>query len=95
MTSLPRFHVYLLWSAKTNQVYCGSTGNLRRRFKRHNASDNTGWTKRGQPWRLLAVRCFLDRQSALMAERAIKRVRGAKSDWIASLPRLRRLKTLS
>ena len=80
MRRLPRFHVYLLLSER-GEVYAGYTGNLRRRLREHNASSNTGWT-RGRQWRLLAVRCFLDRHSALLAERQLKRSKFDKRKWI-------------
>ena len=79
MRRLPRFYVYLLLSDR-GEVYAGYTGNLRRRFKEHNAADNTGWT-RGRRWHLLAVRCFLDRHSAMMVERQLKRSRYDKTNW--------------
>jgi len=63
------------------QVYCGYTANIRRRLKEHHAKNNTGWT-RGQRWHLLAVRCFLDRHSALIVERQIKRSKYDKDNWI-------------
>lgn len=80
MRRLPRFHVYLLLSDR-GEVYAGFTGNLRRRLREHNAPDNIGWT-RGRRWRLLAVRCFLDRHSAMMVERSLKRSKYDKRNWI-------------
>lgn len=38
--------------------------------RKHNAANNPGWT-RGRRWHLLAIRCFLDRHSALISERQI------------------------
>lgn len=72
MPRLPRFHLYLLLSDRS-EVYAGLTGDLRRRLREHNHPANTGWT-RGRRWRLLAVRCFLDRHSATLAERRLKRL---------------------
>jgi predicted GIY-YIG superfamily endonuclease len=80
MRRLPRFHVYLLLS-EHGEVYAGFTGNLRRRLKEHNAKDNKGWT-RDRRWRLLAVRCFLDRHSALLVERQLKRSKYDKRNWL-------------
>lgn len=77
---LPRFYCYLLLGEK-GQVYCGYTANIRRRLKEHNAPSNTGWTK-GQRWWLLTVRCFFDRDSALLYERRTKRGRWEKKHWI-------------
>lgn len=80
MTRLPRFHVYLLLSER-GEIYTGYTRDLRDRFKEHNSDDNAGWTK-GRRWRLLAVRCFLDKHSAILAERQLKRSRFDKDNWI-------------
>ena len=80
MPRLPRFHVYLLLSDR-GELYTGYTSNLRRRLREHNSEDNEGWT-RGRRWRLLAVRCFLDRHSARIVERSLKRSRYDKSNWV-------------
>ena len=86
MRHLPRFHVYLLWSPDDGTTYTGMTGDLRRRLREHNAPKNTGYT-RGRRWRLLAVRCFLDRHSALLVERQLKKSRYDKRNWIRRLER--------
>lgn len=78
---LPRFWVYLLLAREDGKVYAGYTGNLRQRFKRHNSPQNKGWTA-GQRWHLLAVKCFIDRDSAILFERQIKASRFDKSNWI-------------
>ena len=78
---LPRFWVYLLIAREDGQVYAGFTANLRRRFKEHNAADNKGWT-RGRRFHLLAVKCFFDRDSAILFERQIKRSKFDKPNWI-------------
>ena len=73
--------MYLIVAVENGEVYCGYTNNLRRRFRQHNPVENDGYT-RGKTWKLLAVRCFLDRYSALLAERQIKRSRYDKINWI-------------
>ncbi len=80
MPRLPRFYVYLLLSER-GEVYAGFTADIRRRLREHNAGTNTGWTG-GRRWHLLAVRCFLDRHSALMVERQLKRSRYDKRNWV-------------
>jgi len=90
MTRLPRFHVYLLLCRDDGSTYTGYTANLRRRFKEHNAQDNTGYT-RGRRWHLLAVKCFLDRDTALLFEKQLKRSKYDKRNWIKRLGRLRML----
>ena len=90
---LPRFVVYLLFSERTGQVYLGYTSNLRRRFRQHNAENNAGWTRRGRPWRLLAVRTFFDRDSAQLAEQRLKQSKYDKDNWIRALPRYKEFKS--
>ncbi|NRA56854.1 MAG: GIY-YIG nuclease family protein [Phycisphaerales bacterium] len=77
---LPRFYCYLLLSER-GEIYCGFTSNLRRRLREHNEPSNRGWT-RGRRWHLLAVKRFLDRDSALLYERWVKRRRWMKTAWI-------------
>ena len=87
---LPRFFVYLLLS-EHGEIYTGYTTSIRRRLGEHNASDNQGWT-RGRRWHLLAVRCFLDRHSALLVERQLKRSKYDKRNWLRrERPRLQEL----
>lgn len=93
MTRLPRFYVYLLIAREDGMIYTGYTSDLRRRFKQHNAAGNTGFT-RGRTWHLLAVKCFLDRDTALLFERSLKRGRHGqrlKKQWIKRIGRLRTL----
>jgi predicted GIY-YIG superfamily endonuclease len=88
---LPRFYVYLLLCRDDGTTYTGYTANLRRRFKEHNSPTNTGYT-RGRRWHLLAVTCFLDRDTALLFERRVKRSGTRKRAWIKRVRR--RLDTL-
>lgn len=87
---LPRFFVYLLLAREDRTVYAGMTADLRRRFRQHNAADNRGYTA-GRRWHLLAVKCFLDRDTALLFERKLKRSRYDKGNWIRRSGRLRTL----
>ncbi len=80
MNRLPRFYVYLLLSDR-GEIYTGYTGCIKRRLAEHNAPDNRGWT-RGRRWYLLSLRIFLDRHSALLVERQVKRSRYDKTNWI-------------
>lgn len=90
MTPLPRFTVYLLIAREDGTIYTGYTSQLRRRFKQHNAADNTGFT-RGKRWHLLAVRCFDDAAEAQDFEKQLKRSKYDKRNWIKRLGRLRTL----
>lgn len=80
MPRLKRYYCYLLLSER-GEVYCGFTPDIRRRFKEHNSSQNTGWT-RGRRWHLLAVKCFLDDRSALLFERWVKKRPSMRPNWI-------------
>lgn len=90
MTRLPRFWVYLLWCSDDGSLYTGFTGNLCRRFKEHNSPSNRGYTK-GKRWRLLAVKCFLDRNTALLFEKQLKTSKYDRRNWIKRLVRYRAL----
>lgn len=81
MTRLPRFYVYLLIAREDGMIYTGYTSNLQQRFKQHNATTNTGFT-RGRAWHLLAVKCFLDSDTALLFEQQLKRSKFDKRNWI-------------
>ena len=90
MRRLPRFTVYLLIAREDGRVYTGYTSDLRRRFKEHNSPSNEGYTA-GKTWHLLAVRHFLDRDTALLYEKQLKRSKFDKRNWIRRLGRLRTL----
>lgn len=79
MKRLPRVYLYMLLS-RQGKTYIGITNNLRRRFKQHNAADNQGYT-RGQRWHLLAVRSFLDRDTAAIIEKQLKRWGRGRGNW--------------
>lgn len=85
---LPRFTCYLLLSEK-GELYVGYTANLRRRFRTHNADDNTGYT-RGRRWHLVAVKHHLDKSTALRNEKKHKQT-CAKRRWLLATDRIDRL----
>jgi len=88
MTKLPRHTLYLLFAREDGMIYTGYSSRLRRRLAEHNAQGNTGFTG-GKHWRLLAVRHFLDRDTALLYEKQLKRSRYDKANWIKRLGRYR------
>lgn len=93
MRRLPRYWVYILIAREDGSTYIGCTGSLRKRIARHNAGRG-GRTTKGKTWHLLDVRMVLDRESALLLERQLKR-RWSRVQWLRRLGRpggrLRRL----
>ncbi|WP_183496314.1 GIY-YIG nuclease family protein [Neolewinella aquimaris] len=74
------FHVYILYSAKLERYYIGSTELLpEARLEQHNSLDlATKFTRRGQPWQLkVAINCQ-SRLQALRIERHVKRMKSRK-----------------
>ncbi len=90
MPRLPRFYVYLLLCREDGTIYTGYTANLRRRFKQHNSKAKGRFTS-GRRWHLLAVKCFLDSDTALLFEKQLKRSKYNKRNWIRRIGRLRTL----
>ncbi|MCD8176306.1 MAG: GIY-YIG nuclease family protein [Tannerellaceae bacterium] len=65
------FYVYILFSAKLDSYYVGSTGNIEDRIKRHNQGRSKA-TKKGIPWRIVYKKAFETRSQAYRAELYIK-----------------------
>ena len=65
------FYVYIIYSAKLDIYYVGSTGNLEDRLKRHN-SGRSKFTKPGIPWKLMYQKEFQTKDDAYQAELYIK-----------------------
>jgi putative endonuclease len=67
------YSIYILFSLKTNKYYIGSTDDLARRLKHHNAG-STPSTKSGAPnWEIRYTETVLDRAAALKSELEIKK----------------------
>lgn len=64
-------YVYLLKSKNFNQIYIGSTSDLRRRFKQHNDGENIS-TRRYLPWKLIYYEAFLSKKDAMTRELKLK-----------------------
>jgi putative endonuclease len=65
------FYVYVLKSQKDNLLYVGSTNNLKRRFKEHNAGDVES-TKPRRPLDLVYYEAYLIETEARNRERQLK-----------------------
>lgn len=67
--------VYILWSDRLHRYYIGSTSDVDRRLKEHNAGKSV-YTKGGKPWRLVYNEVSPTKQSAWKREMEIKKYKG-------------------
>jgi putative endonuclease len=65
------FSVYILYSDRTARYYVGSTQDVSRRLREHNAGKSLS-TRAGVPWRLLLAEDFATRSEAVRHEAKIK-----------------------
>ena len=71
-------YVYILQSEKTGGYYIGQTDDLEKRLQQHNATDNSEYTKRDQPWQLIkSFQCDCRLQSRRI-ESHIKKMKSRK-----------------
>ena len=70
------FFVYIIHSRRLNRFYVGSTVNIEKRLREHNAGYSLS-TRAGCPWELIHSEPFASRSEALHQERWIK-ARGIK-----------------
>ena len=67
------YYIYILFSLKTDKYYIGSTDDLARRLKHHNAG-STPSTKSGAPnWEIRYTELVSDRTTALKRELELKK----------------------
>lgn len=65
------FYVYIIKSMKNNQLYTGSTNNLRRRFAEHNLGLST-YTKKYKPYILVYYEAYRSEEDARNRESSLK-----------------------
>lgn len=65
------YYVYLLRSIRFDQVYVGSTNNLKRRFVEHNDGKEFS-TRRYKPWELIYYESYKEERYARMREKMLK-----------------------
>jgi len=65
------YYVYLLQSKAKNEIYIGSTKDLKKRFKDHNAGKEIS-TKRYKPWDLVYYEAYSLEKHARLRERNLK-----------------------
>jgi len=66
------FFVYIIYSEKLYQFYCGQSNNINFRLKQHNNGE-TFSNKHGMPWTLIGYLKVSTRSEALILERKIKK----------------------
>ena len=65
------YTVYILYSAKLDKYYIGSSADIIGRLRRHN-SHSKGFTSTGRPWILAYSEEFAGKQEAVARERQLK-----------------------
>jgi len=65
------YWVYILKSKTNNSLYTGSTSDLQRRIKEHNAGKSIS-TKRYLPWTIIYVEGYFSKEDALRREHNLK-----------------------
>lgn len=71
-------YVYVLEGKDNCMTYTGVSYNLRQRLKKHNSKSGKRFTRKYQPWRMMAyVQGFKSRRDALSFESATKKQRCA------------------
>jgi putative endonuclease len=73
----PMFYVYVIKS-REGRTYIGSTENVEKRLKQHNAKSNRGWTNRFHEWQEVYREEYETRLDARRRERELKKMRGSK-----------------
>jgi putative endonuclease len=71
------FYLYILESIETKRFYVGSTNDLKRRIKEHNAGKNRS-TKFYMPWRLIYYEAYITMDLARKAEIFYKKSQGRR-----------------
>lgn len=69
------FYTYILWSKKDNQMYTGSTNNLKVRFEAHQKG-RVESTKDRRPMALIYYEACLHEKDARRREKVLKSFRG-------------------
>ena len=66
------FYVYIIFSERINQFYCGQTHDIVFRIQQHNAGETIS-NKHGLPWILIGYLKVETRSKAMILEKQIKR----------------------
>ena len=71
------FFVYVLYSETHESRYVGSTEDVARRLKQHNAGE-CRYTSGRKPWRIVYTEQFQSRSEAMKREKSLKSGQGRK-----------------
>ncbi|MCF8360066.1 MAG: GIY-YIG nuclease family protein [Prolixibacteraceae bacterium] len=66
------YYCYILYSAKLDKYYIGSTSDIEGRLSRHNSSGK-GFTSTGKPWVLKYFEKYPEKSQAIKREYELKR----------------------
>ena len=69
------YYVYILFSKRLNQLYKGSTSDLKTRVNQHNKGQVKS-TKKGVPWQIIYYEAFSSKKDALREELFLKSGKG-------------------
>ncbi|MBY5957603.1 GIY-YIG nuclease family protein [Membranicola marinus] len=67
-----RFYVYIIYSSYHNIYYKGFSTNIGKRLLQHN-NDESRYTAKKGPWKLVFVQSFDNQTQALKRERSLKK----------------------
>jgi len=73
-------YVYILYSAKLDKFYIGSTKDPRGRLRRH-LSASKGFTAQTRDWKLVYTEPFANKSKALARERQLKKWKNPTRIW--------------
>ncbi|RKD91275.1 GIY-YIG nuclease family protein [Mangrovibacterium diazotrophicum] len=70
-------YCYILYSESLDRYYVGASSDLEGRLTRHNAA-HSGFTSKGQPWRIVYFEEYSDKETAFSRERQLKKWKSRK-----------------
>ena len=68
-----KFYVYILHSIGSGKYYIGQTNNIERRLYEHNEGEESSYTSKFRPWKLLVCIPVDTRSAAVKIERYLKK----------------------
>ena len=71
------YAMYILYSAKLDKYYVGSTNDIEKRLERHNRG-HSSYTRNGIPWKVVYSETYPTRSEAYCREQHIKEMKSRK-----------------